>query len=117
MKPEKPENTDQYIAQFPDEIQQKLSSIREAVKTAAPEAEEVLSYGLPALKQGKVLVYYSANKSHIGFYPTPSGISAFLEELKGLKHAKGSVQFPYNRELPLDLIAKMTEFRVREESQ
>ena len=83
-------NIDEYIATCPDEVQQQLEQIRNTIRKTAPNAQEVISYGMPAFKQKKVLVYFAAFKNHIGFYPTASGIEAFKTEFKNLKWSKGS---------------------------
>ena len=106
---------DGYIKTFPENIQKLLDQIRLNIKLAAPEAEESISYGMPAFKtNGKPLVYFAAFKHHIGFYATPTGHNEFEKELSNYKQGKGSVQFPINKPLPLDLISKITKFRVRE---
>jgi len=89
--------------------------MRSTIRNAAPEAEESISYGMPAYKTyGKPLVYFAAFKNHIGFYATPSGHSTFAEELSKYKQGKGSVQFPVNQMLPLELVDRITRFRVKE---
>ncbi len=113
----KPVNTDQYISAFPEEIQKILEELRATIKHAAPKAEEVISYGMPAFKLNGMLVYFAAYKNHFGFYPTPTGIEAFEKELSIYKGAKGSVQFPVDNALPLKLIAKIVKFRVAENIQ
>jgi uncharacterized protein YdhG (YjbR/CyaY superfamily) len=105
-------DVDAYIATFPQATQQKLEQLRAAIKKAAPKAEEVISYGMPAYKLNGMLVYFAGYKSHIGFYPTPSGIEAFKKELSVYKGAKGSVQFPLDKTLPLPLVTKIVKFRV-----
>lgn len=106
---------DGYIKTFPENIQKLLDQIRMTIKLAAPEAKESISYGMPAYKtNGKPLVYFAAFKHHIGFYATPTGHNEFEKELSNYKQGKGSVQFPINKPLPLDLISKITKFRVRE---
>lgn len=110
----KPQSIDEYIAAFPAEIQSLLNDMRATIQQAAPDAEEVISYGMPAFKQKGMLVYYAAFSKHIGFYPTSSGIEAFQEELTGYVGGKGSVQFPFNQPLPLDLVKRIVEFRVNE---
>ncbi|MGA1848590.1 MAG: iron chaperone [Thermoplasmatota archaeon] len=116
MESEKGEyaDIDGYISGFPEDIQIILERIREIIKKAAPGAREAISYGMPTFKLNGNLVHFAAYKNHIGFYPTPSGISAFEEELSEYKHAKGSVQFPLQKPIPYDLIRKIVEFRVRE---
>lgn len=106
---------DGYIKNFPENIQKLLDQIRLTIKQAAPEAKEGISYGMPAFKtSGKPLVYFAAFKHHIGFYATPNGHKEFEKELSNYKQGKGSVQFPINKPLPLDLIGKITKFRVKE---
>lgn len=108
----KAKDTDEYIAGFPDDIQILLQKMRAIIRKAAPNAEEVISYGMPAYKQYNVLVYFAACKNHIGFYPTGSGIEAFKDELTAYKFSKGAVQFPFNKPLPVTLITKIVKFRV-----
>lgn len=105
----------EYIMSFPPEIQEKLNQMYRTIKNVAPNAEEGISYGMPAFKLNqKPLVYFAAQKQHIGFYATPTGHAAFAEELKGYKQGKGSVQFPFSEEIPLQLVERITEFRVAE---
>lgn len=106
---------DQYISSFPPEIQERLELIRSTIKAAAPDAEEVISYKMPAYKLKGILVYFAGYKNHIGFYPGANGISQFQEEINHYKNAKGSVQFPHTFPLPLDLVTKIVQFR-REEN-
>ena len=87
------------------------------IKKAAPQAEEVISYGMPAFKMYRMLVWFAAHSKHIGFYPGASGIEAFKKELSIYKGAKGSVQFPFDQPLPLGLITKIVKFRVTENLQ
>lgn len=112
-----PENIDEYIAQFPDEIQEKLQKIRKVVQEAAPGATEKMSYQMPTFYLYGNLVHFAAFKNHIGFYPTPSGITTFDKELAPYKRAKGSVQFPIDQPIPYDLIDKIVRFRVLENLQ
>lgn len=106
-------NVDEYISSFSPEIQKILQSIRETIKQNAPEAEESIGYGMPAYKVNKKpLVYFAAFKNHIGFYATPTGHEAFAEELSTYKQGKGSVQFPIDKPMPLDLIERIVKFRV-----
>ncbi|CAH0217088.1 hypothetical protein SRABI27_02133 [Pedobacter sp. Bi27] len=111
MEQPKPENIDQYIANFPIETQKLLQQIRETIYKTVPEAKEVISYGMPAFKQNTVLVYFAGYAKHIGFYPTGSGIEAFKEEFAQYKWSKGTVQFPLDKPLPLDLITRITKFK------
>lgn len=110
-------NTDEYIAGFPDDIQKLLQKMRAIICKAAPHAEEVISYGMPAYKQHKVLVYFAACKNHIGFYPTGSGIEAFKDELTAYKFSKGAIQFPFDKPLPSALITKIVKFRIAADLQ
>ncbi|PKL79132.1 MAG: hypothetical protein CVV25_09060 [Ignavibacteriae bacterium HGW-Ignavibacteriae-4] len=103
-----------YIATFVPEIQSLLNQMRETISKAAPDAEECISYAIPTYKLHGNLVHFAAAKSHIGFYPAPSAILHFTEELAGFKSAKGSVQFPCSQPLPLELITKIVKFRVQE---
>jgi uncharacterized protein YdhG (YjbR/CyaY superfamily) len=105
---------DKYIAGFPEEIQQRLNQVREVIRQAAPEATEKISYMMPTFYLNGNLVHFAAFNNHIGLYPTPSGIEAFQQELCVYKNAKGSVQFPHNQPLPLDLIDEIVRFRVIE---
>ncbi|MBK8555298.1 MAG: DUF1801 domain-containing protein [Lewinellaceae bacterium] len=109
----KPENIDQYIAACPASVQALLQQLRETIQHAAPEAIETISYGMPAFKMNKVLVYFAAYKQHIGFYPTGVGIAAFESKLGPYKWSKGAVQFPLDQPLPLELIAEMVRFKVK----
>ena len=108
------DSIDEYIATFPEDIQKTLKELKANIKAAAPEAEEKFSYGMPTFFLNGNLVHFAAFKSHIGFYPTPSGIEAFKDELSIYKGAKGSVQFPRDKPLPLALISKIVKFRVTE---
>lgn len=104
-----------YIASFPKDMQLLLEQMRSTIKTAAPEAEESISYGMPAYKLfQKPLVYFAGYKNHIGFYATPTGHSEFQEELSKYKQGKGSVQFPIDQPLPIALITRIVQFRVAE---
>lgn len=105
---------DQYIAQFPDDIQQLLTQMRETIRAAAPDAIEKISYQMPAFYYHGNLVYFAAFKHHIGFYPTASGTAAFQAELTGYKTSKGAIQFPFDRPLPLGLVSRIVAFRVSE---
>lgn len=105
---------DEYISKFPPETQELLSEIRKVIKEAAPDATEKISYQMPTFYLHGNLVHFAAFKGHIGFYPTPSGIEAFKEELSVYKGAKGSVQFPLDKPMPYALIGRIVEFRVIE---
>jgi len=114
---DKPKDINEYIESFPHEVGKLLELVRKTVQTAAPEAHETISYGMPAFKLYGNLVYFAAFKSHIGFYALPSGNAAFQKELSAYKTGKGSVQFPFDRALPLDLIEKIVKFRTDENRQ
>jgi uncharacterized protein YdhG (YjbR/CyaY superfamily) len=108
---------DEYIAVSPKEVQQLLKQMRTAIKAAAPKAEELISYGMPAYKQNGMLVYFAGYKNHIGFYATPTGHKAFIKELSKYKQGKGSVQFPVEEPLPISLITKIVKFRIKENEE
>jgi len=110
-------NVDEYIRTFPENTQEILKQVRTVIKREAPDAEEGISYGMPGYKlKGKPLVYFAGYPKHIGFYATPAGHSEFSKELSKYKQGKGSVQFPLNKPIPYDLIARITKFRVKENS-
>jgi uncharacterized protein YdhG (YjbR/CyaY superfamily) len=103
---------DEYHQSYPQEIRDLLQQLRQAILQAAPKATETISYGMPAFKLNKVLVYYAAYKNHIGFYPTPKPIVHFKEELIPFKTSNGAIRFPINQKLPLALIKKIVKYRV-----
>ena len=105
---------DEYIASFPKEIQEILTSIRKEIKSSAPNATETISYQMPAFRLNGILVYFAAYTNHIGFYPTPSAIREFSKELSSYEFSKGAIKFPLNEPMPLELIKKIVEFRVKE---
>jgi uncharacterized protein YdhG (YjbR/CyaY superfamily) len=105
---------DEYILSFPPQLQEILNKIREVIKESAPDSEEKISYQMPAFVFHGNLVYFAAFKNHIGFYPTPSGIEPFLEELTEYKKSKGAIQFPIKKPIPYDLIRRIVKFRVEE---
>lgn len=109
-----PTTIDEYIAQFPEDVQQIMVKIRAVIKESAPGAVEKISYQMPAFYLKGTLVWFGAHKSHIGFYPTGSGIEAFKAELSPYKSSKGAVQFPLGKPMPYELIAKIVKFRVAE---
>ena len=108
------DDIDSYIATFPKSTQALLEEVRTTIQKAVPEAEECINYGMPTFKLKGNMVHFAAYANHIGFYPAPSGISTFADELLGYKSAKGSVQFPIDQPLPLDLIKRISEFRAKE---
>ena len=114
MKSTEPTNIDDYIAGFPQSVQETLHKLRAIVREVAPDAEEALKYRMPTFVLRENLVHFAAFENHIGFYPTPSAIEAFKNELTGYKSAKGSVQFPHKQPVPFALIKKMIQFRVKE---
>ncbi|HHX43813.1 MAG TPA: hypothetical protein GX714_07505 [Chloroflexi bacterium] len=103
-----------YIAGFPEEIQAILQRVRATIKEAAPDAQEAIKYGLPTMVLHGNLVHFGAFRDHIGFYPTPSGIEAFRDELRPYRLRKGTVQFPLDEPIPYDLIRRITRYRVQE---
>jgi uncharacterized protein YdhG (YjbR/CyaY superfamily) len=109
------DEVENYIGQFPEDIQAVLQKIRALIKSTAPDAHESMAYAMPAYKtHKKPLVYFAAFKNHIGFYATPSGHTEFQEELCHYKQGKGSVQFPLNQTIPYELIGKIVKFRLEE---
>jgi uncharacterized protein YdhG (YjbR/CyaY superfamily) len=113
-KSPKPKNVDEYIAQFSDSTQQLLNTLRKTIQTAAPEAKEVINYGMPTFQLNGNLVHFAAFNKHIGFYPSPSGLVAFADEVSNYKNSKGAVQFPFDKPLPIELISKIVKYRVKE---
>ena len=105
---------DEYIGTFPENVRNILNELRHAIKESAPEAEETINYQIPTFTLHGNLVHFAAFQNHIGFYPTPSGMEAFKKELASYKGAKGSVQFPIDQPLPLVLIRRIVEYRVKE---
>lgn len=114
MDGNKIESIDEYMLQFPPEVQEILKTLRKVIKESAPDAKEKISYQMPTFALHGNLVHFAAYKNHIGFYPTPSGINAFKHELAEYKGAKGSVQFPIEKPLPYELISEIVKFRVAE---
>lgn len=108
-----PKDIDTYIAAFPKDIQEKLQKIRNTIHQAAPAATEAIKYGMPTFVMEGNLVHFAAFKNHIGFYPTPMGIESFKKELSVYKGAKGSVQFPLDKPMPLNLIDRIVKYRVK----
>jgi uncharacterized protein YdhG (YjbR/CyaY superfamily) len=106
---------DEYIGTFPKEVQSRLQKVRQTIRKAAPQAVEAISYQMPTFKlNGRNLVHFAGYKSHIGFYPVPSGVAAFKKELSRFVQGKGSVQFPLDQPLPYELVGKIVAFRVKE---
>jgi uncharacterized protein YdhG (YjbR/CyaY superfamily) len=111
MTTDKPNTIDDYIAGFPREVQEKLQQIRQVIKKVAPEAQETIKYAMPTFTLQGNLVYFAGFKNHIGFYGIPNGNAALQKELSAYKQGKGSIQFPLDQPMPLDLIARMVTFR------
>lgn len=107
-------NIDEYIINFPKDVQQKLSSIRSLVKKIIPQAEEAIKYGMPTFVLNGNLLHFAAFKKHLGLYPTPSAIIKFKKELSKYSTSKGAIQFPLDKPLPISLITKIIKFRVTE---
>jgi uncharacterized protein YdhG (YjbR/CyaY superfamily) len=111
-----PLSVDGYISSFPQEVKILLNELRKTIRAAAPEAEEVISYNMPAYKLKGILVYFAGYKNHVGFYPTASGIANFRKEIENYKWSKGAIQFPINEKLPLHLIERIVKFRLLQDS-
>jgi len=109
-----PKTIDEYISAFPNDVQVILEKIRTTIRKAAPDVEETMSYQIPTFTLNGNLVHFAAFKKHIGFYPTPTAIDEFKDELSGYESAKGSVRFPLDRPIPFDLIGRIVKFRVNE---
>ena len=107
-------NIDEYISQYPQNIQDILQKIRQTIRDSAPGAEEAMAYGMPTFRLNGNLVHFAAQSRHIGFYPTPPGITAFQKELSPYKTSKGAVQFPLDSPIPYKIIKDITLFRVKE---
>lgn len=113
----KPKTVGEHINAAPKEAREKLRQMRACIREAAPGATESLKWGMPAFSYRRILVTFAAFKHHIGFYPTPSAVKAFAKNLSRFKTAKGSIQFPLEKPLPLSLIRKIVMFRVRESNE
>lgn len=105
---------DEYISMFPEDVRTILKNLRQTIRDAAPEAQETIKYQIPTFTLNGNLVHFAAFKNHIGFYPTPTGMEAFKDELSAYQGAKGSVQFPIDQPLPFPLIRRIVEYRVKE---
>ena len=114
MESNKATSIDEYIANCPEEVQKKLKDLRATIKASAPDATEKISYQMPTYYLKGNLVHFAALKNHIGFYPTPSGVQAFIKETSKYASTKGAIQFPLDKPLPLKLINKIVKFRVAE---
>ena len=109
-----PTTIDEYIAQFPPGVQEKLVKMRAVIKEAAPGAVEKISYQMPTFYLNGNLVHFAAFEHHLGFYPTPSGIEHFKDEISAYKSSKGAVQFPLDQPIPYELVGRIVKFRVEE---
>ena len=116
-KKNKIETIEDYIKGYPQNVQKLLQEIRRAVRKTAPNAEEAISYQIPTFKLNGNLVHFAAFKNHIGFYPGSKAIEIFSKDLKEYKTSKGTVQFPIDKPIPLSLIKKIVDYRVKEYSQ
>ena len=105
---------DDYIKGYPKEVQKLLIQMRKTIQKAAPKAEEAIKYGIPTYVLEGNLVHFGGAKNHIGFYPGSSPINSFQKKLKGYKTSKGTIQFPLDQPLPLDLVTEITKFRLKE---
>jgi uncharacterized protein YdhG (YjbR/CyaY superfamily) len=115
-KTAKPKNVDEYIAGFPPEVRGQLQKIRETIRSAAPESEETIKYGMPTYVLAGNLVYFAGYKKHVGVYPVPAGDEAFQEELAPYRAEKSTVRFPHIRPVPLNLVEKLVRFRIKEQA-
>lgn len=114
QSPDAPATVDDYIAGSPEPVREILQQVRAAIRKAAPDAEETIAYQIPTYRLEGNLVHFAAHAGHIGFYPTPSGMQQFREELSHYEGGKGSVRFPLSQPIPLNLIARIVRFRVQE---
>lgn len=112
--PAKPKSVDQYLAAFPDDVRDKLEQLRGIIKAAAPHAEELISYNMPAYKHHGFLVSFAGWKKHIGLYPIPAGDEAFQQAIAAFKAEKSTLQLPYNKPLPTTLLTTLVKLRLKE---
>lgn len=117
MVMKKPKDVDEYISYFPKETQKLLKQVRAAIREAAPKAEEIISYGMPAYKLNGILVWFGAHTNHIGFYPHGSTMEKFKKELARYEQTKGSIHFPIDEPMPITLVKKMVKLRVAQHLQ
>jgi uncharacterized protein YdhG (YjbR/CyaY superfamily) len=108
---------DEYVSALRGDARERIESLRKVIRQAAPQAEEVISYNMPAFESSGMLVWYAAFKDHVGFYPRASAIAAFKRELASYKASKGAVQFPIGKGIPSDLVRKIVKFRLQENEQ
>jgi len=112
-----PKTIDEYISSYPEDVAQILTQIRSVIRESAPGAKEKISYQMPTFYLNGNLVHFAAFTNHIGFYPTPSGIEAFKDEIARYKWSKGAVQFPIDQPMPYELIRRIVQFRVAENTK
>ena len=117
MQTKTPKDIDEYIAGFPKDIQKILSRIRSTIKKAAPKAEEAISYQIPTFRLNGNLIHFAAYKNHIGLYPAPRAVEKFKKELERYGSSKATIKFPLDEPVPYDLITKIVEFRVKQNSE
>jgi uncharacterized protein YdhG (YjbR/CyaY superfamily) len=116
-KPTAPQNIDEYIARFPNNVQEILEKIRMTIRKAAPDAEEAISYKMPSFNwKGQYLIYFAAYKKHIGVYPVPTGDAKLNEEVSKYQAGKGTLQFPLDKPIPYKLISKIVKARAKQNS-
>jgi uncharacterized protein YdhG (YjbR/CyaY superfamily) len=113
----KPNNVDEYIAGFPVTVQEKLQQIRQTILKAAPHSQEIIGYSMPTYRQNSNLVYFAGWTNHVGFYPGASALIRFKDDLLEYSGAKGSVQFPYDKPIPLDIVHAIVTYRVQEDME
>jgi uncharacterized protein YdhG (YjbR/CyaY superfamily) len=114
MKATKPENIDDYIDSFPPKVQKILQKIRKTIQKAAPDAEEAISYQMPAFKLNGYLIYFAGYQNHVSLYPAPRGAKEFKEELAAYEGGKGTVRFPLDTPVPYDLVTRIVKYRAKE---
>ena len=112
-----PANFEEYFAQFSPEVQERLETLRQTIHKAAPQAEEIMSYGMPTFRWKQNLVYFSVSKKHIGFYPTNEPIEMLHDKVAEFATSKGTLQFPFTKPLPLDLVTEVVQYRVEQMSK
>ena len=117
MEPIKYKTVGEYFSTLQEDTRPMMEEMRKTIKQAAPKAVEVISYNMPAIKQHSVLVYYAANKEHIGFYPTARPIEVFKKELAGYKTSKGAIQFPLCKPIPKALVKNIVKFRMEQDAE
>jgi uncharacterized protein YdhG (YjbR/CyaY superfamily) len=106
---------DEYITSFPKNVQAILQQVRQVIKETAPQAQEIISYSMPAFKQSGILVWFAAFKNHIGFFPKASAMEAYKEKLSSYQTRKGTIRFPLDKPIPVELIKEIVRFRVKED--